>query len=161
MVDTPKENNGDDKKDSVEDKPPEIQPKCRRQGHRSKPRRGKNNNISTGENNTPDDAEDNEDLVEPTSEHDERDDVRVSPNEQAINKDSEDSNYLPPSKDEISLSDEDFIVLEEPLDQECFKQQLIATARSLKRKQQRLQAEQYMLNDRWTNVLAAEEYGLA
>ena len=31
MVDTPKENNGDNKKDPVEDKPPEIQPKHRRQ----------------------------------------------------------------------------------------------------------------------------------
>ena len=30
MVDTPKENNGDDKKDPVEDKPPEKQPKHRR-----------------------------------------------------------------------------------------------------------------------------------
>ena len=68
---------------------------------------------------------------------------------------------MPPFEDEISLGDEDFIVPEEPLEQERFKQQLIATARSLKRKQQRLQAEQDTLNDRWTNVLAAEEYGLA
>ena len=36
MVDTPKENSGDDKEDPVEDKPPEIQPKCRRQRRRSK-----------------------------------------------------------------------------------------------------------------------------
>ena len=28
MVDTPKENNGDNKKDLVKDKPQEIQPKC-------------------------------------------------------------------------------------------------------------------------------------
>ena len=49
---------------------------------------------------------------------------------------------------------------EEPLEQERFKRQLIATARSLKKKQQQLQAGQDMLNDRWTNVLAAEEYGL-
>ena len=27
-------------------------------------------------------------------------------------------------------------------------------------KQQKLQADQDLLNDRWTNVLAAEEYGL-
>ena len=81
MVDTPKENNGDNEKDPVEDKPPEIQPKHRRQRRRSKPRRGKNSNTGTGENNTPDDVVDNEDPVEPTSKQDEREDGRVSPNE--------------------------------------------------------------------------------
>ena len=60
----------------------------------------------------------------------------------------------------MSLGDEDFIVPEEPLEQERFKRQLIATARSLKKKQQQLHAEQDTLNDRWTQVLAAEEYGL-
>ena len=54
----------------------------------------KNSSTSIGENNTPDDAEDNEDPVEPTSEQDEREDGRISPNEQAVNEDSEDSNYL-------------------------------------------------------------------
>ena len=72
----------------------------------------------------------------------------------------EDSNYLPPSEDEASLGDKDFIVPAEPVDQERFKRRLIATARSLKKKQQQLQADQALLNDRWTNVLAAEEYGL-
>ena len=60
----------------------------------------------------------------------------------------------------MSLGNKDFIVLEEPLDQERFKRRLIATGRSLKKKQQQLQADQDLLNDRWTNVLAAEEYGL-
>ena len=60
----------------------------------------------------------------------------------------------------MSLSDEDFIVPEEPLEQERFKRRLIATARSLKKRQQQIQANQDLLNDRWTNVLAAEEYGL-
>ena len=60
----------------------------------------------------------------------------------------------------MSLGNEDFIVPEEPLEQERFKRRLIATARSLKTKQQQLQADQDLLNDRWTNVLAAEEYGL-
>ena len=55
---------------------------------------------------------------------------------------------------------EDFIVPQEPLEQERFKRRLIATARSLEKKQQQLQADQLLLNDRWTNVLAAEEYGL-
>ena len=49
---------------------------------------------------------------------------------------------------------------EEPLGQERFKRRLIATARSLKKKQQQLQADKDLLNDRWTDVLAAEEYGL-
>ena len=135
MVDTPKENSSDDKEDPVEDKPPEIQPKRRRQRRRSKSRRGKNSNTGTGETNTPDDVEDNEDLVEPTSEQDEWEGGRASPNEQAVNEDSEDNNYLPPSEDEVSLGDEDFIVPEEPLEQERFKDRLIATARSLKKKQ--------------------------
>ena len=60
----------------------------------------------------------------------------------------------------MSLGNEDFIVPEEPLEQERFKRRLIATARSLKRKQQQLQADQDLLNNKWTDVLAAEEYGL-
>ena len=71
--------------------------------------------------------------------------------------DSKDSNYLPPSEEVDSLGPEDFIVREDPLAQETFKRQLIATARSLKMKQQQLRAEQDTLNDRWTMVLAAEE----
>ena len=86
MVDTPKENNGDNE-NPVDDKPPKIQSKRWRQRRRSKPRRSKNSNTVTGENNTPDDAENNEDPVEPTSEQDEREDGRVSPDEQAMNKD--------------------------------------------------------------------------
>ena len=49
---------------------------------------------------------------------------------------------------------------EEPLEQERFKRRLIATARSLKTKQLQLQEDQDLLKDRWTEVLAAEEYGL-
>ena len=49
---------------------------------------------------------------------------------------------------------------EEPVDQERFKRRLIASVRSLKKKQQQLQADQDHLNDRWTDVLAAEEYDL-
>ena len=58
----------------------------------------------------------------------------------------------------MSLGDEDFIVPEEPIEQEHFKCRLIATARSLKKKQRQLQDEQDTLNDRWTKVLAAEEF---
>ena len=48
----------------------------------------------------------------------------------------EDSNYLPISEEDVSLSDEDFIVPEDPLEQERFKRRPIAIARSLKKKQQ-------------------------
>lgn len=77
-----------------------------------------------------------------------------------MNENSKDSNYLPLFEDEVSLGDEDFIVPEEPAEQECFKHQLIATSRSLKEKQRQLRADQDRLNDRWNDVLAAEEYGL-
>ena len=77
-----------------------------------------------------------------------------------MNEDSEDSNYLPLYEDEVSLGDEDFIVPEEAAKQERFKRRLIATERSLEQKQQQLQADQDLLNERRTNVLAAEEYGL-
>ena len=160
MVDAPKENSGDDKEDPVEDKPPEIQSKHQRQRHRSKSRRSKDINTGTGEDNTPEGAEDNKDPVETANEQDEWQDGQVSPGKQATHEDSEDSNYLPLSEDEASLGTKDFIVPEEPLEQECFKRQLIATARSLKKKQQQLQADQDLLNDKWTDVLAAEEYGL-
>ena len=49
---------------------------------------------------------------------------------------------------------------EDPVEQERFKRRLIATAKSLKKKQQQLQDDQDLLIDRWTEVLAAEEYGL-
>ena len=49
---------------------------------------------------------------------------------------------------------------EDPVKQERFKRRLIATAKSLKKKQQWLQADQDLLADRWTEVLAAEEYEL-
>ena len=67
MVDTPKEGNGDNEKNPVEDTPPETQPKHRHQRRRSKSRRGKDSNTGTRDNNTPHDTEDQEDPVEPTS----------------------------------------------------------------------------------------------
>ena len=56
MVDTPKEDNNDDKKDLIEDKPAEAPLERRRQRCRSKSRREKDTNTGTGDNNTPDDA---------------------------------------------------------------------------------------------------------
>ena len=60
---------------------------------------------------------------------------------------------MPLSEDEMSLCDEEFIVPEDPIEQEHFKRRLIATAKSLKKKQQQLQADQDLLTDRWTEVL--------
>ena len=67
---------------------------------------------------------------------------------------------MPLSEDEVSLGDEEFVVPEDPVEQERFKRRLMATAHSLKKKQQQLQADQDLLADRWTKVLAAEEYEL-
>ena len=67
---------------------------------------------------------------------------------------------MPPSKDEVSLGDDEFGVPEDPVELECFKRQLIATTTNLKKKQQQLQADQDLLADRWTEVLVAEEYRL-
>ena len=161
MVDTPEKTNNDDKEDPVEDKPPERQPKRQLPRCQSKSRRSKDCSLGIGKNNTPDDAENNEDPVKVTSEQGERDNGQVSPDEQVILEDSEDSNYLPLSEEEESLGNEEFIVPEEPIEQERFKRRLIATARSLRKKQLQLQADQDLLNDRWTKVLAAEEYGLS
>ena len=54
---------------------------------------------------------------------------------------------MPPSEDEISLDDDKFGVPEDPAEQERFKRRLIATVRSLKKKQQQLQADQNFLTD--------------
>ena len=68
---------------------------------------------------------------------------------------------MPPSEDEASLGDDEFVLPEDPVEQERFKRRLIATANSLKKKQQQqLQADQDLLADRWTEVLATEEYKL-
>ena len=40
---------------------------------------------------------------------------------------------MPPSEDEASLDDDDFVVPEDPIEQERFKRRLMATARSLKK----------------------------
>ena len=54
---------------------------------------------------------------------------------------------MPPSEDEGSLNDDEFVVPEDPVEQERFKCSLIATANSLKKKQQQLQADQDLLVD--------------
>ena len=67
---------------------------------------------------------------------------------------------MPPSEDEASLDDDEFVVPEDPVEQDRFKHKLMATASGLKKKQQQLRADQDLLADRWTEVLAAEEYEL-
>ena len=67
---------------------------------------------------------------------------------------------MPPFEDEASLDDDEFVVPEDPVEPELFKCRLIATTNSLKKKQQQLQADQDLQADRWTEVLAAEEYKL-
>ena len=62
---------------------------------------------------------------------------------------------MPPSEDEASLDDDEFVVPEDPVEKERFKRRLMATANSLKKKQQPLQADQDLLADRWTEVLVA------
>ena len=56
MVDTPKYGNGNG---TAEDDPSKQQPKRRRQRHRSKSRHNKSGDSGTGDNNTPESAEDN------------------------------------------------------------------------------------------------------
>ena len=48
---------------------------------------------------------------------------------------------MPLSEEEVSLGDEEFIVPEDPVEQKLFKRRLIATTKSVKKKQQQLQAE--------------------
>ena len=67
---------------------------------------------------------------------------------------------MPLSEEEASLGDEEFIIPEDPVEQERFKRRLMTTTNSLKKKQQELQADQDLLADRWTKVLATEEYEL-
>ena len=67
---------------------------------------------------------------------------------------------MPPSEDEASLDDDEFVVPEDPVEQERFQRRFMATTRSLKKKQQQLRADQDLLVDRWTEVLAAEVYEL-
>ena len=48
----------------------------------------------------------------------------------------------------------------DPVEKERFRRRLVATASSLKKKQRQLRADQDLLADKWTEVLAAEEYEL-
>src|SRR4051812_17026426 len=151
MVDTPKEGGGDG---TTEDDASKKQNKRWRQRRRSKSRQSKNSDSGTGENNTPESAEEN-----PLQQDSAQEDGEASPHERATDREVEDDNYMPPSEDE-GLDDDEFIVPEDPVEQERFQRRLMAMASSLKKKQQQLRADQDLLADRWTEVLAAEEYEL-
>ena len=69
-------------------------------------------------------------------------------------------NYTPPSEDEVSFGNDEFSVPEDPVEQVRFKRRLMATTRSLQRKQEQLKVDQDLLMDRWTKILATEVYGL-
>ena len=114
MVDTPKENNGDE---AMEDNPLGKQSRQRRHPRRSKPRHSKNSDTGTRDNN-PDGAEDEDNPAQPGFEQAEQEDGQASPKEQATDGESEDDNYMPLSEDEVSLGDEEFIVPEDPVKQE-------------------------------------------
>ena len=77
MIDTPNDAFDDEKEDPVEDKPPGAQSEHRRALRRSRSRCSRENNTSTGEDNTPDD----EDPVEVGSEQEEQKGGQGSPDE--------------------------------------------------------------------------------
>ena len=114
MVDTPKEGDGDK---TAEDNPSKKQSKYRRQRCRSKSRHSKSSDTGTRDNNASDSAEDDDNPLQPDLE---REDEQASPPEQAADGESEDDNYMPLSEDEVSLGDEEFIVPEDPVEQERF-----------------------------------------
>ena len=55
---------------------------------------------------------------------------------------------MPPYEDVASLDNDEFVVPEDPVEQERFKRRLMAMANSLKKKQQQLRADQDLLADR-------------
>ena len=122
MVDTPKESNGDE---ATEDNPLEKQSKHWRHRRRSKPNHSKNSDTGTRDNN-PDGAEDEYNPGQPNFNQDEQD--SLSP-KRAVDGELEEDNYMPLSEDKVSLGDEEFIVPEDPVEQERFKRRLIATAK--------------------------------
>ena len=125
MVDTPKDGDGEG---TAEADPLKKQPKRQRQRRRSKSRHSKNGDSGTGDNNTPESVEDN-----PLPQDSAQEDAEASPHERAADEEVEDDNYIPPSEDEASLNDDEFVVPEDPVEQERFKRRLLATTSSLEK----------------------------
>ena len=61
-------------------------------------------------------------------------DGEASPHERAADKEVEDDNYMPPSGDKASLDDDEFVMPEDPVEQERFKRRIMAMASNLKKK---------------------------
>ena len=159
MVDTPKENNDEEREEAAKDSYLKKQPKrrCRR---RSKSRLGKNSDNSAGKNNTPVDSKGNDDHMDPVMEQDELADGEHSTAPLSDHGDAEDKAHQPLSGEENSPDDDAHIIPERHLEQENLHRRLIATARSLKKQKQRLKAAQNTLNSRRNKVLDTEEkYG--
>ena len=133
MVDTPKENNGDE---ATGDNPSGRKSKHGRHRCRSKPR---HSSTDTEDENNPNTAKDEYNTDQPAFEQAEQEHEHASPCKQATDGDLKDDNYMPLSEDKVSLGNDEFGVPKDPMEQERFKRRLIATARSLKRKQQQLQ----------------------
>ena len=112
MVDAPKEGDGDG---TTEDDPSKKQPKRRRQRRRSKSRQSKYGDSSTGDNNTPESVEEN-----PLQQGLAQEDGETSPHERAADREVEGDNYMPPSEDEASLDDDEFVVPEDPVEKSVF-----------------------------------------
>ena len=81
-----------------------------------------------GDNTTPDSAEEH-----PLQQNSAQEDREASPHERAADQEVEDDNYTPPSEDEASLDDDEFVVPEDLAEQERFKRRLMATASILKK----------------------------
>src|SRR3954469_18371575 len=137
MVDTPKDGEG---AGTAGDDTSKKHPKRRRQRRRSKSRQSKNGDSGTGDNTTPDTAE-----AHPLKQDSAQEDGEASPHERAADREVEDDNYMPPSEDEASLDDDEFVVPEDPVELEHFKRRLMAMTSSLKKKQQQLRADQDFL----------------
>ena len=92
-------------------------------------------------------------------EQDEPGHAEHSPEQTPDHSDPEGRTHQTTSGEEDNPVDDAFIIPEKRLEQDNLRRRLMATARSLKKKQH-LRADQDLLADRWTKVLAAEEYEL-
>ena len=128
MVDTQNETNGDE---AMEDNPSGRKAKHGRCWRRSKPR---HSNTGPGDESNPDGAKEEYNPDQPAFEQAEQEDEKVSPDEQATDGYPGEDNYMPLSEDEESLDNDEFIVPEDPVEQERFKRRVIATSKSLKKK---------------------------
>ena len=125
MVDTPKDGDGDG---IAGDNTSKKQPKRQRQQRRSKSHQSKNGDSGTRDNTTLDSAK--EHCLQQDSA---QEDKEASPHERAADREVEDDIYTPPSEDEASLDDDEFVIPSDPAEQErfCWKYALEAIIKGL------------------------------